>query len=105
MSFTRRYLVCQDLAHAAFLDGFALEYLHDVRGVQAAEWSGVYVRDDGTFGVEWESPLTELLGPIIDEDTKAILLPVEDEVVAEVAGVRESNWQKLPPPDPEAALP
>lgn len=96
MSFTRRYLVCQDLAHAAFLDHFALEYMRSERGVQAAEWSGVYIRDDGTYGVEWESPLTELLGPIIDPETGAVLLPVVEDT--------NEEWQKLPPPDPEPTL-
>ena len=104
MSFTRRFLVCSTLDHAAFLDQFALEYLRDTRGVQAAEWSGVYVRDDGAFGVEWESPLTELLGPVIDEDTKAVLLPVEDEVITLIGDLRESNWNKLLPPDPEPSI-
>lgn len=100
MSFTRKFLVCDSLEHAAFLDGFALEFMRDTRGIQAAEWSGVYVRDDGTFGVEWESPLTELLGPIIDPDTGAVLLPVVEETIAN----EEPDWQKLPPPDPEPVL-
>lgn len=106
MSFSRKFLVCQDLAHAAFLDLFALEYMRDARGVQAAEWSGVYVRDDGAYGVEWESPLTELLGPIIDEETGAELLPVVAETIAiDTDGNRISDWNKLLPPDLEVVLP
>lgn len=94
MSFTRKFLICDSPEHAAFLDAFALEYLADTRGTQATEWSGVYERDDGVCGIEWESPLSDLLGSFIDPATYAESLPVVDES-KDAVGV--SDWSKLLP--------
>ena len=105
MSTTRQFLVCDSLAHAAFLDQFALAHMAAERGVQAAEWSAVWVKPgdpSDTYAVEWESPLVELLGPTTDPDTGAALLPVVVEVVTiEPDGSRLIDWERLPQPEPE----
>ena len=104
MSNTRRFLICDSLAHAAVLDQFALAYMADMRGVQAAEWSGVWAKPGDpadTYAVEWESPLVELLGPITDPDTGAALLPIVAAVeAANPDGSRSIDWERLPPPEP-----
>ena len=98
MSFPRQFLICDSEAHAAVCDQLALEFLGDH---SSACWSGMYERtSDGAIGVVWKAPLSELLGPVVDEETGAVLLPVVEEVKT-AEGV--SDWALMvedsdPPP-------
>ncbi len=106
MSAPRHFLRCISWEHAALLDRLCLESLNDST---SAEWSGVYQHDDATYGVEWEAPLTGLLGPIFDEGDPQNGIPGTGEqllpVVAEVKDEKDvSDWQKVQP-EPEGELP
>ena len=104
MSALRHILVCDSLAHAQLVDALAMDFLRDM-GYIGAEWSGILVLPGDpadTYGILWESPIVGLYGPAEDPDTGEQLLPVVEEVITlDAEGIEQSNWVRLPAPEPE----
>lgn len=94
----RRFLICDSFAHAELVDGMICEYFRAEDGNKGSRWAGVSERDDGTFGVEWEDQLS----PVFGDDP---LLVIDEEVLDGEGEEAVSNWQPVPPPEPEGELP
>lgn len=99
MSGTRHFLVCDSWDHAALVDRLCLDCMEDER---SCEWSGVYQHNDGRYGIVWKPLLDVVLGPIVDEETGAELLPVVEAVTDQDGN---SDWQRVLPEVDGPALP
>ena len=97
----KQFLVCENMAHAAYVDALILSYLIEASGTQGTCWSGVWVRPgllSDTYGVLWGSPGSDLFGTPEEE----ALLTIDTEEFDEDG---ESNWVMLPEPDyPESEI-
>lgn len=95
MSALKTFLLCDSPEDGIAVDGLIMEYLREVDGSKASQWSGVYT--DGTrFGVLWQAPANIVFGST--EDHPELLFA--EEIITD--GV--SNWT-LMEETAEGALP
>ena len=88
---TRQFKLFSTYEAAQSGDASVCNLLRVRDGSRASQWAGVSVRDDGSFGVFWDSPCVDVFGSAEDNF-------LDTEIIAEDG---TSNWKGyLPPPDP-----
>ena len=93
----RTFILCDSADHANTVDTLIMDFLRERDNAKGGQWSGIFVRDDGIFGILWDSPGSDVFGNAEDDP----LIILDEEVVAEDGA---SNWSTFVP-DPEPTIP